>query len=139
MPRIPGLGAENGPELGRPMSAFTNTFGKPFDSSDPVSGYMWGINNNHITLSAAIQQSGANKVAIITIMPDASQTWSRDRQSMVAFCSEFLPYDAVEVNHTVDPLFDRTSFTSNYAGAFYMLVNQGEVSGTWACDMDTGN
>jgi hypothetical protein len=138
MPHIPGLGSEGGPELGSPMSVFVNTFGKPYHSSDPVSGYLWAINNDHITLSAASSLSGSNKIAIILILPDTTQTWSKDRTSMVAFCSEFLPYDAVAVNHTVDPEFDRTKFTSNYAGAFTLLVNKG-TGGVWNCSIDTGN
>jgi hypothetical protein len=129
IPKVPGLGSENGPELGSPLSVFVKTFG-------PTTDNIWGIGGNDVSL--AVDTTGS-KVTYIFISTDDKVTWSKDQTNMIAFCSEFMPLDvATSGSPKQSSEFYSQNFTSSI-GDFYMLVNHSGGPGTWSCDMETGS
>ena len=129
IPKVPGLGSENGPELGSPLSVFVTTFG-------PTTDNIWGIGGNDVSL--AVDTTGS-KVTYIFITTDDKVTWSKDQTKMIAFCSEFMPLD-VATNGS--PKQSSEFYSQNYTssiGDFYMLINHSGGPGTWSCDMETGS
>lgn len=129
IPKVPGLGSENGPELGSPLSVFVTTFG-------PTTDNIWGIGGNDVSL--AVDTTGS-KVTFIFISTDDKVTWSKDQTKMIAFCSEFMPLD-VATNGSLKQSseFYSQNYTSSI-GDFYMLINHNGGPGTWSCDMETGS
>jgi hypothetical protein len=129
IPKVPGLGSENGPELGSPLSVFVTTFG-------PTTDNIWGIGGNDVSL--AVDTTGS-KVTYIFISTDDKVTWSKDQTKMIAFCSEFMPLD-VATNGS--PKQSSEFYSQNYTssiGDLYMLINHSGGPGTWSCDMEMGS